>query len=143
MSERGGPDQAPLTRIPFGRRAILTGLVAMLGRSALADSALPRTITVILTEYSFTPDHLTLQHGLPYRVVLRNVGAEIHEFTAPTFLAAIRLQNPEILDASGRQVVVRPGESRSLRFVAPRPGRYPFSCADHDWAGMEGDILVR
>jgi uncharacterized cupredoxin-like copper-binding protein len=108
-----------------------------------ADPATPTTIELGMAEYRFIPDHLTLQRGASYRLVLENRGAEVHEFTAPALIAASTIENPDILDASGKAVVVKPGERRELRFIAPAAGRYPFTCADHDWAGMTGEILVR
>ena len=38
--------------------------------------------------------------------------------------------------------VVRPGETKNLYFVSREPGHFPLWCADHDWAGMTGDITI-
>jgi len=40
------------------------------------------------------------------------------------------------------EVVLQPNEQKDLYFVALRPGHYDMWCADHDWAGMIGDITV-
>jgi uncharacterized cupredoxin-like copper-binding protein len=145
MSGRGEPAAAPLASMVarLGRRAVLAGLLTPLASPGRADPAAPTTIELGMTEYHFIPDHLTLRQGAPYRLVLDNRGAEVHEFTAPALIAASTIENPGILDASGKAVVVKPGERRALRFIAPAAGRYPFICADHDWAGMTGEIIVR
>jgi uncharacterized cupredoxin-like copper-binding protein len=144
MTGGGEPAAAPLARSArLGRRTVLAGLLTSLASRSRADSAAPTTIELGMVEYRFIPDHLTLQRGASYRLVLDNRGAEVHEFTAPALIAASTIENPDILDASGKAVVVKPGERRELRFIAPAAGRYPFICADHDWAGMTGEILVR
>jgi len=38
--------------------------------------------------------------------------------------------------------VLQPNEQKDLYFIARRPGQYDMRCADHDWAGMTGDITV-
>jgi uncharacterized cupredoxin-like copper-binding protein len=145
MSGGGEPAAAPLARAAarLGRRAVLAGWLTSLALRSRADSVAPTTIELGMTEYRFIPDHLTLQQGTHYRLVLDNRGTEVHEFTAPTLITASTVENPDILDASGKAVVVKPGERRELRFIAPVAGRYPFACADHDWAGMTGEITVR
>lgn len=146
MSRRGEPRPAPLSSTAFRlrRRTLLAGLLAaaMPLRQKFAGAAENETIALVAVEYRFIPDHLELRHGVAYRLQIDNRGAELHEFTAAGFLAASAIENPEILAAGGKEIVVRPGERQILRFIAPRPGRYPFSCADHDWAGMVGQIVV-
>lgn len=99
-------------------------------------------LTVVMTEYRFTPAHLDLRQGVRYRLRLENAGAELHEFTAPAFFRAIDVANPEILTAGGQDVVLLPGEEKDVYFIARQPGHYELTCADHDWAGMVGDIAV-
>ena len=108
----------------------------------VADRSVPEDVTVVLSDYRFSPDHLVFRRGVPYRLLLVNRGKELHEFTAPAFLQAITLDTPEILVPGGGEVVLGPGERKALLFIAAAAGRYPLSCADHDWAGMTGDIAV-
>jgi uncharacterized cupredoxin-like copper-binding protein len=107
-----------------------------------ADRSVPEDVTLVLSEYRFSPNHLVFRHGVPYRLLLENRGKELHEFTAPAFFQAITLEAPESLVPGGSEVVLGPGERKALVFVAAAAGRYPLSCADHDWAGMTGDIVV-
>jgi uncharacterized cupredoxin-like copper-binding protein len=101
------------------------------------------TVTVILSEYRFTSAHLVFHRGSAYRLLLENRGKELHEFTAPAFLHAISVRTPAVLGAGGREIVLQPGEHKELDFVASTAGRYALSCADHDWAGMTGSIVVK
>lgn len=145
MTSRGEPAAAPLA--PVGRAIERRAALALLSAAALAcctgrSGTAAETVELVMTEYRFAPDHLSFEHGRPYRLVLENCGAELHEFTAPEFLAAIALDNPGVLASGGKEVVVRPGQRAELRFVALRPGRFAMSCADHDWAGMVGEITV-
>jgi uncharacterized cupredoxin-like copper-binding protein len=146
MTIGGEPGSAPLdaARSIIARRAVLSA--ALLSGTGLiriwpAEAAESRTVELFMTEYRFRPDHLRLQSGIPYRLRLENRGKEVHELTAPQFFASIELEKAEVLSPSG-DVVVKPGESKELRFVARRPGDYPMRCADHDWAGMTGEIIV-
>ena len=54
----------------------------------------------------------------------------------------MEIANPEALNPEGTEIVVQPGEKKDLYFVPRQAGRFPFICADHDWAGMTGDIVV-
>ena len=144
MTARGEPGAAPLASPPFGieRRAALAALLGAAALMACGRSAAVETVELAMTEYRFSPARLRFRRGVGYRLLLVNRGAELHEFTAPEFLASIALDTPDALKPSGKEVVVRPGGRKELRFVALRPGRYAMSCADHDWAGMAGEIRV-
>lgn len=107
--------------------------------SASAPSA---EATVVLSEYRFSPDHLVFRRGAAYRLLLENRGKELHEFTAPTFFRAVSVRTPGMLAAGRGEIVLQPGERKELQFVASVPGRYALFCADHDWAGMTGDIVI-
>ncbi len=99
-------------------------------------------VAVVMTEYRFTPHELNFRHGVAYRLRLENQGAELHEFTAPAFLAAIDLRDAAVLATAKNEVIVGPHSAKEVYFVARQPGRYALSCADHDWAGMEGVITI-
>jgi uncharacterized cupredoxin-like copper-binding protein len=101
-----------------------------------------KRINVVMLEYRFVPDQLTLRHGVPYMLHLENRGKELHEFTAPEFFAASRLRDPGRLANGGKEVVVQPGATADIALVPQRTGHFDLSCADHDWAGMTGEIVV-
>jgi uncharacterized cupredoxin-like copper-binding protein len=114
--------------------------VAMCCCAAAPD---PVTMNVVMIDYSFEPDHLTFEHGVRYRLHLENHGKETHEFTAPVFFAAAKIDNPEALNRERSEAVVQPGESKDIVLTPGAPGIYDLRCGDHDWAGMVAGITVR
>jgi uncharacterized cupredoxin-like copper-binding protein len=117
-------------------------LVLVLAATTSPDWSRAEIITVITTEYAFDPGRLTFRVGVPYRLHLENRGKELHEFTAPAFLKSVELGNPDALNADRTSMVLRPGEQKDLYLVPRQAGQYPLTCADHDWAGMTGEIIV-
>jgi uncharacterized cupredoxin-like copper-binding protein len=106
------------------------------------DWSAAQTVTIVTTEYHFTPDKLTFRRGVPYHLHLENPGKEMHEFTATDFFKTTRIRNPEVLATGVPEIVLQPTEQKDLYFVADKAGHYPLTCADHDWAGMIGEITV-
>jgi uncharacterized cupredoxin-like copper-binding protein len=100
-------------------------------------------VDVTMVEYNFVPNHLTFRPDIPYRLHLENRGKELHEFTAPTFFRAVTLRDRHLLWIGGQEVVVQPGASADVDLLPRRPGRFDLKCADHDWAGMTGEIIVQ
>ena len=133
-------------------RRISIGLAVLLGVSLAAPSppaaaetnwSKARTLSVVAAEYQFSPDKLTFQRGVPYRLHFVNHGKELHEFHAPELFNASELRNPEVLNADKTEIQVAPGKAKDLEFVPLRAGHYPLICPDHDWAGMTGEITVK
>lgn len=110
--------------------------------AAGVDWSKAQLVAVTTVEYRFEPDHLVFRRGVPYRLHAVNRGHELHELTAPDFFKTAELRNPGALNRERTELVLQPGEHKDLYFIAPRPGRYDLRCADHDWAGMTGDITV-
>jgi plastocyanin len=122
--------------------AVSCGLLIIIAVSCCAAAPEPVRIDVTMADYSFTPDHLTLERGVNYRLHLENHGNDTHEFTAPVFFATTNLGNPGALNRERSEVVVQPGEGKDV-FLTPRsPGTYDLRCSDHDWAGMVGGVVV-
>jgi uncharacterized cupredoxin-like copper-binding protein len=117
-------------------------MLAMLGVPCGAAAPEAITLDLFMIDYKFVPDHLTFQHDMHYRLHLENHGKETHEFTAATFFATAKIDNPEILNREHSEIVMQPGDSKDL-FVTPgKPGTYDLRCSDHDWNGMVGGITV-
>ena len=110
--------------------------------AANVDWSSARLVTVQLVDDRFVPEKLSFRHGVPYRLHLENNGTAMHEFTAPEFFRAIEVKNPGVLEPEQHEVLLQPKEQKDLYFVAPGPGHYRLTCADHDWDGMTGDITV-
>ena len=128
VSDAGGP--------AMNAEFFALALVAALNPKLLA-------VDLLMIDDRFVPDRLSLQHGVPYRLHLENQGRDVHEFTAPEFLADTVVRDPRVLTNEGRQVVVRPGETMDLFLMPIKPGRFRLICADHDWDGMVGEIVVK
>jgi len=106
------------------------------------DWTAAQVVRVELVDERFVPDKLTFRAGVAYRLHLENTGTEMHEFTAPEFFRSVTLRNPEVLDVPLREVSLQPNQSRDVYFIPRVAGRYQLTCADHDWAGMVGEITV-
>jgi len=102
----------------------------------------PQLVTLTTVEYAFEPNHLILRRDTAYRLHVENHGRELHELTAPDFFKSVELRDPEVLNRERSEIVLQPNEQKDLYFVALRSGHYDMWCADHDWAGMTGDITV-
>lgn len=133
------------------RTALIAGLAGLAAACAanraadrLADGAAgtPTLVTVQAKEYEFVPADLRFQAGRLYDLRLVNVGKETHELTAPLFFKAAKVETPAVLSNEDKEILVQPGETKDLIFSAPSPGTYDMRCADHDWAGMVGQIIV-
>ena len=129
-----------MIRTPLSIFAIVGILVSFPAARAAERKA--ETVIVVGTDYVFTPNHLVFRVGSAYRLRFENRGKDLHEFTAPAFLKAIEISNREVLNQEGTEIVVEPGQAKDLYFVPRQAGRFPFACADHDWAGMTGDIVI-
>lgn len=106
------------------------------------DWSKAREVAVVAINYEFKPAHLAFHRGTAYRLHLENAGDEMHELTAPEFFRSVLVKDPGALARDGTDLVVQPHQSKDLLFVPRKGGRYEFVCADHDWAGMGGDITV-
>jgi len=129
-----------MSRPPLSILAIVS--ILALSPAAWAEEPKAEAVTLVGSDYAFTPNHLTFRVGSAYRLHFENRGKDLHEFTAPAFLKAIDISNREVLNQEGTEIVVEPGQAKDLYFVPKQAGRFPFACADHDWAGMTGDIVV-
>jgi uncharacterized cupredoxin-like copper-binding protein len=118
------------------------GLLSTLGLALSAAAPPAETLNVVMIDYKFVPDHLSFRHDVRYRLHLENHGKETHEFTAPTFFATAKIDNPEILNREHTEIVMQPGEAKDLFLTPGKPGTYDLRCSDHDWNGMVGGIKV-
>jgi uncharacterized cupredoxin-like copper-binding protein len=109
---------------------------------AVGSAADPTTLTVVMVDNRFQPDHITFKADHRYVLRLENHGKEMHEFTAPAFWKAAVVRDKRLLANGGTDVVVQPGKTVTIALVAPAKGHYDLTCADHDWDGMVGSITV-
>jgi plastocyanin len=94
------------------------------------SEAVPVTVvTIEAREFGFSPAALTIPASGATRIVVKDAGQIVHNFT---------------IDALGVQIVVPPGGSGEVTLVDPAPGVYQFYCSvsGHQEAGMVGTIAV-
>ena len=128
----------------MARRFLVIGalLLAVAARAQTdEDWSKAEPVSVVMVDDRFVPDRLVLRHGVPYQLNLENHGTELHEFTAPEFFADAIVRDPGVL-AHGKDVVVQPGWRTVFYLMPVSPGTFRLFCADHDWDGMVGEIVV-
>jgi uncharacterized cupredoxin-like copper-binding protein len=130
-------------------RLIVVSAAPLLAQTSLAqppaatvDWSHAQPMNVLMVDSKFIPNRLTFRHGMAYRLHLENHGKDLHEFTAPAFLADAIVRDPTMLANGGQEIVLQPGTSVEVDLVPLKPGTYPLICADHDWADMTGEIAV-
>jgi len=126
----------------MSNRLLRAAIGLALAVPGIGRAANPTTLTVVMVDNRFEPDHITFHAGQPYVLRLENRGKEMHEFTAPGFLKAAKIRDKSKLANDGTDIVVQPGNSVSIDLIAPAKGHYDLICADHDWDGMVGSITV-
>jgi len=122
--------------------AVIVWALIPAARAAEVNWLTAQPVSLTAVEYAFEPSHLIFRRDIAYRLHVENRGRELHELTAPDFFKAVNLHNPEVLNREHTEIVLQPNEQKDLYFIARRPGQYDMRCADHDWAGMTGDITV-
>ena len=104
----------------------------------------------------FKPNHLDLETGKAYKIVLRNVDEAKHEFAGHELIEKLFTRKIEIADASGDLVAEIKGNVREIEvgpkrevewFIVPiQTGEnIPMECEieGHKEAGMVGTVTIR
>lgn len=125
--------------------AILAGALVYWGELVEpAHAAQPAVATVDLANFTFTPSQLVLPANTETILQLRNNSSGGHNFAAPAFFAAARIEPASAALVRGGKVEV-PGHSTVRIALIPAAGRYPLKCSHtlHAAFGMKGAITVR
>ena len=111
---------------------------------APAVAASPAIASVDLANFSFTPNAITLQAGVPAVLRLRNLSGGGHSFAAPEFFAASRLQGESAALVQNGRVEVPAHSTVDINLI-PAAGQYALKCTHplHAAFGMKGTIVVR
>lgn len=115
-----------------------------------ADWSNAEARTVVLSDYSFTPNELVFAPNQAHRLHLENKATHTHTFGSDTFFQAIALRDVQV-DGSAvspeglRNIELEPGQAADISFVAVNPGTYEFYCDVflHDTMGMDGKIVIQ
>jgi plastocyanin len=83
------------------------------------------------TEFSFSPSTITVNKGDTVRIVFKNTGEVLHDFS----IESLGLKTD----------LVGPGNSETIEFIPSSSGTFKFICTvpGHMEAGMEGEIIVK
>jgi len=139
-----------LSLVLFASAAISAESPDLAKALAGADWSKMETVTVTMTEYSFSPSPIVLKEGVPTRFVLKNAGKEAHYFVAERFFKTIATRkvqgsDGEVKAPSFTAVEVYPGRTLEWFFVPAQKGEYDLLCTvkGHAEHGMKGRIEVR
>ena len=119
--------------------------------TALASQA-PTEIKVSLGntagELKFFPNHLEVQTGTAYKLLLDNPSPSKHYFTAKDFADAswtrkVQAGKVEVKGAI-HELELKPTAEAEWVFTPMKPGKYELHCsiAGHAEAGMVGEIII-
>jgi uncharacterized cupredoxin-like copper-binding protein len=124
------------------RRLVAPVAVLLLAAGPPVDWSKAETVSVIMVDDRFVPDRIVLRQNQPYQLHLENQGKDLHEFTAPEFFGAVVVRDPGALAQGGKEVLLQPQTKADVYLVPIKPGTFRLICADHDWDGMVGEIVV-
>lgn len=115
-----------------------------------ADWSNAEAQTIVLADYSFTPNTPVFRRDQTYRLHLENKSTHTHTFGSDTFFQAIAVQEVQVGGASVspeglKNIEIDPGQAADISFVAVTPGTYGFYCDVflHDTMGMDGKIVIQ
>ncbi len=119
------------------------GFGLFLAVSAVAP-AQPALVSVELSNFKFTPNAIQLRAGAPVTLHLQNASGGGHNFSAPEFFAAARL-DPRSATLVRNGTVEIPGRGAVNIALVPAAGSYRVKCTHtlHSTFGMKGTIVVR
>lgn len=114
----------------------------LLGASVTAH-AQSAVMTVALSNFSFSPNAIQLRAGVPTTLRLQNASRGGHNFSAPEFFAAARI-DPKSASYVRNGIVEVPGHGTVNVTLVPARGRYKLRCTHtlHSAFGMRGSIVV-
>jgi len=127
------------------RKAIMLALALSLGfqvRAAAPNDTVP-IVSVEVSNFKFVPSDIHLKSGARVVLLLRNLSSATHDFSAPEFFQAAKVD-----PISGSHVengtVAIPARSTLAIVILPAAGRFPLKCSHrlHSKLGMHGAIFV-
>jgi uncharacterized cupredoxin-like copper-binding protein len=119
-------------------------LLALAGAPALAQSS-AQQVEIDLSNFKFTPDSITLQHGQPYVLHFVNQAKGRHDFEAGAFFDAASIAPADRAVVAKGKVELRGGQAVDVHLTAPAAGTYEAHCTHfmHSTFGMTGKIVVQ
>ena len=122
--------------------ALVAALIGCCGASdAVAQAAAEQRVE--LSNFDFAPHELHLRAGQPVALVLANLASGGHDFSAPEFFAAARIDPADSALVTEGEIDVPAKSTRTVHLV-PSGGTYKLTCTHtmHAMFGMKGTITV-
>ena len=109
-----------------------------------------RTVKVEMSEMAYAPARIEVKRGEQIRFVIRNIGADEHEFLLATTEENLKhaeemKNNPQMAHDEPNGVRLAPEKSAEIVWKFTKAGTFEYSCLipGHREAGMIGQILVK
>ena len=120
------------------KRFALTIILVLLAFAPLSAEEVQK-VEIIVDNYSFSPDSITVEAGKPVEITLRSIASTIpHDFTIEDESAGLSVNHD-----------VRGGRDSTFTFTPETVGTYKFYCskkgffgASHEERGMAGTLVV-
>jgi plastocyanin len=108
-----------------------------------AATAQPTTVAVQLSNFKFGPSAIHLKAAQPITIHLENASGSGHNFSAPQFFAAAKVEPRSAALIHNGTVELKGHQSVDLS-LTPAAGSYPLKCSHslHAAFGMKGKITV-
>jgi len=122
--------------------ALAAGLIGCCAASqAVAQGGAEQRIE--LSNFDFSPKEIHLHAGQATTLVLANTASGGHDFAAPEFFAAARVEPADAGLVEHGEVDV-PGKTTRTVHLVPAAGTYKLTCTHtmHAMFGMKGTIVV-
>jgi len=122
------------------RIALALGLLSLTSAAATAQ---PAAVAVQLSNFKFAPSALHLKAAQPVTLHLQNASGSGHNFSAPQFFAAAKVDPRSAALIHNGTVELKGHQSVDIALV-PAAGTYPLKCSHslHAAFGMKGKIKV-
>ena len=109
-----------------------------------------RTIEVGMSEMAYAPARIEVKRGEQIRFVIRNTGADEHEFLLATTEENLKhakamMENPQMEHDEPNGVRLAPKKSAEILWKFTQAGTFEYSCLipDHRDYGMIGKVTVK
>jgi uncharacterized cupredoxin-like copper-binding protein len=109
-----------------------------------------RTIEVGMSEMAYAPARIEVKRGEQIRFVIRNTGADDHEFLLATTAENLKhakamMENPHMEHDEPNGVRLAPKKAAEILWKFTHAGTFEYSCLipGHREAGMIGQVLVK
>lgn len=113
--------------------------------TAAPDWAKAHVVTIVMTNFAFTPPRIVLSRGLPYRLHFVNNGSGGHNFASREFFQAVEVAPEDRAKIDNGKIELTRDETADVRLVPISPGTYKVRCTHflHAAFGMKGEVIVQ